>query len=247
MSFLTAIIYAAITGAAALVHGALGIGFPMVATPLLAMVVDVRTAVLILVIPTLIINLANIIKGGNLSSSIGRYWPMAVFSIFGSLAGAQLLIHFSPDYFRPVLACVLIFYLKSEDLGLDLSWIRRYPYFTMSFFGLGAGLLGGMVNVMLPVLVIYALEVKMPKNVMIQVFNLCFLVGKLTQGAVFASAGLITADILVISLPLAVLGFGIMIFGMGIREKINAPTYRIWLRQLLKVMVIVLVVQFAAQ
>ena len=39
--------------AAGLVHGTFGIGFPLVATPLLALVTDVRTAVLITLLPTM--------------------------------------------------------------------------------------------------------------------------------------------------------------------------------------------------
>ena len=41
----------------ALVQATIGFGFPMIATPLLAMVTDVKTAVLYVVIPTLVINI----------------------------------------------------------------------------------------------------------------------------------------------------------------------------------------------
>jgi hypothetical protein len=47
------------------VHGLLGFGFPLLATPLMAMLVDVRTAMLILLIPTLAINIASIVQGGH--------------------------------------------------------------------------------------------------------------------------------------------------------------------------------------
>ena len=45
---------------AALVHGIFGIGFPMVATPLLALFTDVLTAVLITLLPTMAVNLTMI-------------------------------------------------------------------------------------------------------------------------------------------------------------------------------------------
>ena len=57
-----ALLHAAIIGFAAMVHGTIGIGFPMIATPLLAMTADVRTAILLLVLPTTLINLANILE-----------------------------------------------------------------------------------------------------------------------------------------------------------------------------------------
>ena len=80
---------------------------------------------------------------------------------------------------------------------------------------------------MLPALIVYALEVKIPKDVMIQVFNFCFLFGKLTQGAVFIHSGLITMEILKVSIPLALLALAVMVAGMQLRDKIQSPTYRL--------------------
>ena len=40
---------------AGLVHGALGLGFPMVATPLIALFVDVRIAIVITLLPTAVV------------------------------------------------------------------------------------------------------------------------------------------------------------------------------------------------
>lgn len=63
---------------AAMVHGSLGIGLPLIATPFLAMITDVRTAVLLLVLPTMVINIVNVFKGGRWHRSIALYWPLAV-------------------------------------------------------------------------------------------------------------------------------------------------------------------------
>ncbi len=232
-----------VVGIAALIHGSVGIGFPLVATPLLATFLDVRTAILLLVIPTVANNLANVIKGGKWQLSIGTYWPLALYGMIGSFIGAHLLISAPADFFRPILALMLVLYLNAERLGVRFPWITRYPGSSMAIFGVGAGIVGGTVNVMLPVLVIYALEMKMPKSVMIQVFNFCFLLGKFTQGAVFFRAGLFTADIVMLALPLAVFALGVMYFGMQVREKINETTYRRWLRRLLSAMAVVLIIQ----
>lgn len=240
---LTALAYGGITGFAAMIHGTMGIGFPMVATPFLAMFTDVRTAILLLVLPTAVINVANILKGGNWHRSIVVYWPLAVYGIVGSLIGTRLLIAFSPEFFRPLLAVMLVLYLNAERMGAGFSWIHRYPRLALAAFGLAAGILGGTVNVMVPALIIYALEVRMPKDVMIQVFNFCFLFGKLTQGVVFTHAGLMTPDIMQVSAPLAILGLIVLFLGMRIRDRIRTETYRLWLRRLLVVLACVLLVQ----
>ena len=45
---------------AGLVHGTLGLGFPMVATPMLATMMDVRSAILVTLLPTMAVNIASI-------------------------------------------------------------------------------------------------------------------------------------------------------------------------------------------
>lgn len=240
----TLLIYVSIVSLAALVHGAIGIGFPMIATPLLALAGDVRTAILLLVLPTLVLNLANIVRGGEWRHSIAVYWPLAACGVVGSLIGTRLLVVLTPEPFRLLLAAMLAIYLHADRLGGGMDWVHRHPRRAMAGFGLAAGVLAGTVNVMLPALIVYALEVRMPRTVMIQVLNFCFLLGKLTQGAVLAQAGLITADLLTISSVMAAVGLAVMMVGMRLRERIPTDVYRRWLRRLLAVLAAVLVVQF---
>ncbi|BBO92792.1 sulfite exporter TauE/SafE family protein [Desulfosarcina ovata] len=242
-SFPDIVFYAAIIGFAGMIHGSLGIGFPMVATPLLALVTDVRTAILMLVLPTAAINVANILKGGRWGRSLAVYWPLALYGMIGSFLGTRLLIVFPAELFRPVLAVMLVLYLNAERLGVGFAWIPRHPRVAFAVFGLAAGVLAGTVNVMLPALIIVALEMRMSKTVMIQVFNFCFLTGKLTQGAVFAHAGLMTAGVWSVSIPLALLGLTVMLLGMRLRDRMATATYRRWLRWLLALLAGLLILQ----
>lgn len=235
-----------IIGFAALVHGAVGIGFPLIATPLLAMTTDVHTAVLLLVIPTITLNILNILQGGRWRRSIAKYWPLAVYGMAGSVLGTMILVRVSPETFRPLLAFVLIFYLNADRLGLRMAWITTKPGTAMAVFGIAAGLLGGTVNVMLPALVVFALETGMDKTAMIQVFNFCFLLGKLTQGAVLGLSGAMTLPILGQSLVLAAAAFAVALTGLKLRDRIRGRAYRAWLRWLLMIMAGVLMVQTAA-
>lgn len=241
--FETALAYAGITILAAMVHGTLGIGFPLIATPLMAMLTDVRMAILLLVLPTATINIVNILKGGRWRRSIAIYWPLALYGMLGSFIGSLLLIAISAELFRPLLAGMLILYLNAERIGAGFGWVRRRPRRSMAFFGLAGGLLGGTVNVMLPALIIYALEMRLPKTVTIQVFNFCFFFGKLTQGAVFVQTDLMTGEVLSLSVPLALLAILVLFLGLRLRDKIPTETYRRWLRRLLALLAVILIAQ----
>ena len=81
---------------------------------------------------------------------------------------------------------------------------------------------------------------------MVQVFNLCFLAGKTAQVGAFTVAGLLTPSLLISTLPFAAIAAGALLVGMRVRERVDAQTYRGWLRRILWIMVLVLVTQYFA-
>src|SRR5207245_1175342 len=72
---------------AALVKGAIGFGFPTLGTPLLALVVDVKTAVALLVIPNLVMDGIQLRRQGPLGDAPRRLAPLLVFTMLGTVIG----------------------------------------------------------------------------------------------------------------------------------------------------------------
>jgi uncharacterized membrane protein YfcA len=232
---------------AGLAHGILGLGFPMLATPLLAIMIDVRSAILLTLLPTITVNLISILRGGRWSESIGRYWPLAVMIPLGAVAGTWLLVSIDPAPFRLLLAAIILLHLFNDRLrAVRMDWVHTRTWLAYLLFGLAAGFSAGTVNVMVPLLIIFALEVGMSKLAMVQVFNLCFLAGKVAQVGAFSVAGVLTAPVLAGTLPFAAVAAAALLAGMRIRERVDAETYRSWLRRVLWAMVAVLVGQFFA-
>ena len=230
---------------AALNHGAIGLGFPLLATPLLSLMFDVRSAILLTLFPTIAVNLASIVKGKEWHRSVGRYWPMALYAAFGSYGSSQLLLNLDPNPFKLLLAAIIFLYLYQQRKNdFSLPWVRRHPRFAMLLFGLVAGFLAGTVNVMVPVLIIFALEVGLAANPMVQVFNLCFLAGKLAQTAAFGQAGLLTTSTLTELAPLILAALIGLMIGFGLRHRIPEQTFRRILKAILFATAILLVAQF---
>lgn len=230
---------------AGLVHGAFGLGFPMVATPILALLTDVQTAILLTLAPNIAVNLWSLIRGGDWWESVVRYWPVALWMLAGSAVGTLILVALDPNPFRLLLAATVVLYLLSDRLKqVDWSWIRRHPEPSGIGAGFFGGVLGGTVNVGGPVLMIYFLELRIAPLVLVQAINLCFLLGKTMQTLTFSVLGVLNAELLWLSLPLGVVALVGLRLGMGIRERVVADTYRGWLRALLWLLCGLLVVQF---
>ncbi|KPJ76282.1 MAG: hypothetical protein AMJ54_12150 [Deltaproteobacteria bacterium SG8_13] len=229
---------------AGLVHGTLGLGFPMLATPLLAIFTDVRSAMLIVLIPTLVINIASTVRGGNWRDSIGRYWPIAVYGAAGSILGTQLLVVTDPAPYRLLLAAMIFIYVNIERIGVRLKWARSNPQLAYAVFGLVGGFLAGTVNVMVPALVIFALEAGLSATVAVQLFNFCFFFGKISQGLVFTHSGMFNTQVLLATLPLAGVSLLSLLIGMRLQHRIDTETYRRLLKKVLFVIALLLTFQF---
>ena len=230
---------------AGLVHGTLGLGFPMVATPMLAVSFDVRSAILITLFPTVAVNLMSIWNSRETLHEVRRYSALIGFTLLGSIVGAYVLAITDPDPFRLLLAGLILLYLWTNQTGrVSLEWIKSHLILAMMVFGLLAGLSGGTTNVMVAILIIFFLSLNVPRMIMVPALNSCFLVGKISQIAVLSIAGLVTMSLIVETAPLALAAVAALIFGQRLREKIAIEVYRRILQILLGVLAMVLTVQF---
>ena len=211
----------------ALAHGVLGFGFPLISTPVIALVADMQSAVLLTVLPNLAVNLVSIVRGGQWQESLGRYWRIALWVLLGTLLGTRVLMSVDPAPLKVLLALMIALYLAQERLKrFDWSFIPRHPQASGLVLGLFAGLLSGSVNVSLPPLVVYFMALGLTPLAMTQILNLCFLAGKAAQAGAFALAGRFDGKLLMLSLPLTLLSVGVLVIGMRLRRGIAPELYR---------------------
>jgi len=237
---------AAIIVLAGLAHGTLGFGFPIISTPLVALVVDVKTAVLVTVLPNIAVNIVSILRGGNWRESIGKYWPLALWVVLGTLAGSRLLLTAPHEPLQLLLALMIVVFLMQDRLGrLDWSWVKRKPQLAAFFFGLLAGVLSGAVNVALPPLVIYLMTQQLSPIALTQTLNLCFIAGKTVQAIALGVSDAQSQQMLYASLPLIPLAVVAVYAGMRLQSRISAETYNRLLRRALGAIAALLVLQVA--
>jgi len=226
-------------------QGVIGFGFPILATPLLALALDIKTAILLVLLPTLAVTVISALRGGNLRASIGRYWYMPPCIAAGSYIGTRFLIGADPAPFVLVLALVLIVWLNLERFTkLDLSLVRRYPHPFAIVFGLAAGALEATANVAGPLLIIYFALVGLAPHTMIQALNFCFVFGKGAQFATWTVAGGITAAQWLTLAPTVPLAIATLFAGERIRLRLSRAAYVAWLRRFLWLMSGLLLAQF---
>ena len=232
---------AAVLLLAGVTQGALGFGFPAISTPLLVLMFDVKTAIILNLLPNFTVNLISILRGGHWRDSLGRFWPVAVYTLIGSFIGAAFLIHAPQEPVRLLLALMIIAYLYQQQLArLDWSWLTRYPRTAAGAFGLAAGFFSGSVNNSLPPLLIYFMLLGVEATVMTQILNLCFIGGKLVQAATLGAAGQIEVTAALANIPLTLAALAGMAAGVLLQRRISAQTYTRILRRVLLLIALLL-------
>ena len=226
------------------VQGALGLGFPTLATPLIALVTDIRTAVIIVLLPCLGTIVTGLARSGRLKETIKAFWMMPLYMLVGAAVGTRIFIAFPGFPYALLLAALIVVYLNLERIGHGESiYMRERKGLFGLVFGLTAGVTEGTANVAAPALVVYYLAIGVQPALLAQALNICFFTGKSTQFLTLASAGGVTATQWAMTLPLAVIAATGTVYGIKVRNRIDAATYKRWLRGALWVIAGILVAQ----
>lgn len=230
---------------AGIVQGALGLGFPTLATPLIALVADIRTAVVMVLLPCIATVLVSTVRSGFLRQALAEFWMMPFYMLLGAAVGTRVFILYPQFPYALLLAGVILIYLNLGRLGRG-EWkrIQQHKRLFAAVFGVTAGISEGTANVAAPPLIVYYLAINVPPTVLVQAMNICFLTGKSTQFVTLASAGGVSASQWLMTLPLAVIAAAGALYGVRVRSRIDEATYRRWLRAALFVIAMILIAQY---
>ena len=147
-----------------------------------------------------------------------------------------------PTFF--VMSLMILLYLNIHRLGVRLKWIRHHIFWASAVFGLMGGLLAGTVNVMLPALIIFALEMDLKPLVTVQIFNFSFFFGKISQATVLTAHGYLGGAQLLAALPVVGVALLALVIGIRYRDRVKVQVYRKWLKITLGAIASLLIFQY---
>jgi uncharacterized membrane protein YfcA len=230
---------------AGVLQGALGFGFPFVATPLIAMVTGMRSAIIIVLLPTVATICVALFTSGPLRATIARFWRMPLYMILGSAAGTWVFVS-APDVpYTLVLALLTLIYLNLDRLGrAEWRQVRRHERAFAPLAGVTAGLFEGTANVAAPPLIVFYLSLGLTPVMLVQALNICFLLGKTTQFVVLATRGGVGMGEWLATLPFVAIGVAGSLAGVRIRNHIDTAAFRLWVKRALFVIALGLLGQY---
>lgn len=210
---------------AAFVKGAIGFGFPTLATPLLALVVDPKAAMVALILPNIAMDGVQAVRRGGVAATARRMLPVVVPGAIGTVLGTRLLTALSPRVVTLILGAVILVFTA---LSLARSFPRVSPAqerWLSPLVGAAAGVVGGVTNVPGTPLVIYFYALGLDKVEFVRSVGFTFVLYKLVQLGAVAWYGLLTPALLGVSALLSVAGLAGFALGLRVQDRLDQRTF----------------------
>jgi len=207
------------------VKGVLGIGLPPIVVSVLATVVDLPTAIAVMVVPVMASNLLQAYQGGKFGVTLRRFWPLLLPMIVATAVAAQFLTRINVTTGALALGLIVIVFVASQAFPVRPAVTPRLEPWLKLPVGLAAGILGGLSNLFGPVVVMFLVALRLPKDEFVSAAALLFLVGSTTLYLTLIANGLLAADEAVTSFAAALPTLAGVALGQRLRDHIPQETF----------------------
>ena len=206
--------------------GVAGQGLPLVATPVIAVLYDLRTAIVINAIPTVLSDVPIILAGLPHVRQAARFLPFILCGLVGILGGSQLLVSVNQAILATVLATVVTIFVVT-------SWFNILPVLSPRVgrvlgppMGFLAGMTQGMAGASGPMASMYLLSIGTPRHLYFFSINVIFQILDIWQIFALSQVGLYTPGLATLGFLICVpTGIG-MIAGFKAQRHVNDLLFR---------------------
>jgi hypothetical protein len=210
---------------ASYIKGVIGFGFPTISTPILALFVDLRVAIVILILPNLVMDAIQTLRKPGLLDTLGRHWVLYLFGIGGTFVGTRLLVWISSQKLLLILGGFVLVFVAVNVSRFSFSVAPSLERYLSPPIGLFAGVLGGVTNVPGLPLVLYFYALGMDKAEFIRSIAFSFLVYKTAQFISVIYFGLLTWQLFSLSVLATGLGLGAFWLGLKTQDRVDQVTF----------------------
>jgi uncharacterized membrane protein YfcA len=205
--------------------GALGIGMPLLAMPVIALFMSVPEALTVLSLPILITNLWQALQGGHIKPMVRRFWLLAIALAIGIGIGAQGLVLFDQKVLYIVMGLVVIVQPILRLLKPDFHFSHPSRKVVGLIFATVSGVIGGMTGFFGPLLVVYLATLGLQKDHFTAAVSMMFVVGGLSLSIFLARLGFMKGPELMVSLAALFPALTGIYVGQLIRSRISQKQF----------------------
>jgi uncharacterized protein len=226
---------------AAFVKGATGLGFPLIATPTVALLLDIRTAIAILILPNLFMDSAQVIRGGFPYDVFRRFASLIAPTVIGVFLGTMVLVKLPLWLLNFCLGVMVLIFVFANMLRFNFTISLRAEKILSPLFGFISGFLNGMTNAAGPTLAIYLYSLKLEKRNFVKSIATIFVVTKISQLVAISTWNLFNWATMTLSIQVLLFTLAGFYAGIQAQDRVNQQTFNRGLLALLSLIGLILI------
>ncbi len=208
------------------IKGVIGLGLPTVSLGLLAIFLDLTTAMALLTMPAAATNVWQAAVGGNARMILRRLWPFMLAATVTVWLGAMALTRVDLALLSALLGLILVVY---SGLGLG-GWRFAIPVraegWAGPLFGSVNGILTGMTGSFVVPGIMYLQAIGLGRDALVQAMGFLFGASALALALALGGSGLFPRDTGIVSAAALVPALIGMAVGQRVRRRLSEERFR---------------------
>lgn len=211
---------------AGMVKGVVGMGLPTICLAIFTVAIDLKSAMALLLVPSLVTNLYQAVSGGNGKAIIRKCGVFLLLA--GALVGlgTQVLDSGNMDALSLLLGVLLIGYALSGITGIKLLLSGSQQLWAGPVAGVLNGVLTGMTGSFVVPGVLYLQSIGLDRNQLVQAMGILFTISTVCLGLSLSAFSLVSSEIALHSLLGVVPAILGMMLGSRVRRGLSEQRFR---------------------
>lgn len=208
------------------VKGVIGLGLPTVSLALLAIVIDLPSAMALLLVPSFITNIWQAAVGGNGRAILRRLWPFLSLTTVTVWLGTAALTLVELSLLAGLLGVLLAIYATVNLAGISFRISTRQEAWIGPLAGLVNGTLTGMTGSSVVPGVMFLQSIGLDRDMLIQAMGMLFAATTLALAIGLQGIGFLSVDLGILSGIALLPAIAGMVLGRWIRQSLSEVVFR---------------------
>lgn len=213
---------------AGIVKGVTGMGLPTVAMGVLGALLSPVAAAALLIVPSFVTNVWQVLAGPTFGALLGRFWPMMAAIVVGTVLGTSLLANGDAGLSTTALGAALVVYAVYTLMARQLRVPARFESWLSPIAGAVTGVVAGCTGVFVFPAAPYLQALGIEKEDLVQALGVSFTISTLALAAGLAWRGVFQVENLTMSMLAVVPALAGMWAGQVIRKRVRPAIFRRW-------------------
>lgn len=227
-------IAAAVLLIAGVSKGVTGLGAPVIATPIIALLTgDLPSTIAVMVLPTVLSDLIALARVASSRRGVARMAPFIAGGVVGIVVGTAVLRLVDPRALQLLQSAVVLAFVAAPGVWAPPSVERLSRPRSGIAWGLGGGVLQGSVGASGPIVALYLIRAGLPRALFLFSINLIFVALDTTQLVALVAVQMLSGPLMIAALAATVPLLLGVVAGLRLQPFLDDRAFRRILRTVL--------------